>query len=171
MIEALESANAYSVGSLSAPHDDDRQGGLSELIGEEEQGYEGVENSALVDAGLEGWTHASVESSSSASSTGLTQSQIAAEIGIRRCTSRGSCVERFRRCAGVSRTNLWSRDDQIGARVLELSFPADSRLPRAGEAQPGRDRPARTPGRGDAGRPQARRHGGLRKRRSTRLPG
>lgn len=82
VIEALESANAYSVGSLSAPQDDDSQGRLSELIGEEERGYEGVEDSALVDAGLDELDPRERRIIELRFFQGLTQSQIAAEIGI-----------------------------------------------------------------------------------------
>jgi RNA polymerase sigma-B factor len=81
VIEALESANAYSVRSLSAPFDD-AEVGLSELIGEDEQGYEGVEDSALVDAGLDDLSARERRIVELRFFQGLTQSQIAAEIGI-----------------------------------------------------------------------------------------
>jgi RNA polymerase sigma-B factor len=82
VIEALEAANAYSVRSLSAPYDDESQGGLSELLGEDEYGYEGVENSALVDAGLDVLDERERRIVELRFFEGLTQSQIAAEIGI-----------------------------------------------------------------------------------------
>jgi RNA polymerase sigma-B factor len=82
VIEALESANAYAVSSLSAPHDDDSQGGLSELIGEEDRGYDGVEDSALVDVGLDELDERERRIVELRFFQGLTQSQIAAEIGI-----------------------------------------------------------------------------------------
>jgi RNA polymerase sigma-B factor len=82
VIEALESANAYAVSSLSMAHDDDSQGGLSELIGEEDRGYEGVEDSALVDVGLDGLDERERRIVELRFFQGLTQSQIAAEIGI-----------------------------------------------------------------------------------------
>jgi RNA polymerase sigma-B factor len=82
VIEALESANAYSVRSLSAPFDDDSQASLPELIGEEERGYEGVEDGALVEAGLEGLDERERRIVELRFFQGLTQSQIAAEIGI-----------------------------------------------------------------------------------------
>jgi RNA polymerase sigma-B factor len=82
VIEALESANAYSVRSLSAPFDDDSQASLPELIGEEERGYEGVEDGALVEAGLEELDARERRIVELRFFQGLTQSQIAAEIGI-----------------------------------------------------------------------------------------
>jgi RNA polymerase sigma-B factor len=82
VVEALESANAYSVRSLSAPFDDDSQASLPELIGEEERGYEGVEDGALVEAGLEGLDERERRIVELRFFQGLTQSQIAAEIGI-----------------------------------------------------------------------------------------
>jgi RNA polymerase sigma-B factor len=82
VLEALEAANAYSARSLSAPHDDDSQGGLSELIGEEERGYEGVEDGALVDAGLDALGERERRIVELRFFQGLSQSQIAAEIGI-----------------------------------------------------------------------------------------
>jgi RNA polymerase sigma-B factor len=81
VIEALESTNAYSVRSLSAPDDDDSPGGLSELIGEDERGYEGVEEGALVEAGLGGLGARERRIVELRFFHGLTQSQIAAEIG------------------------------------------------------------------------------------------
>jgi RNA polymerase sigma-B factor len=82
VIEALESANAYSVRSLSAPYDDESQGGLPELIGEEERGYEGVEDSTLIEAGLGELDERERRIVELRFFHGLTQSQIAAEIGI-----------------------------------------------------------------------------------------
>jgi RNA polymerase sigma-B factor len=82
VIEALEAANAYSARSLSAPHDDDSQSGLSELIGEEERGYEGVEDGALVDAGLDVLGERERRIVELRFFQGLSQSQIAAEVGI-----------------------------------------------------------------------------------------
>jgi RNA polymerase sigma-B factor len=82
VIEALESAHAYTVRSLSAPFDEESPGGLSELVGEDERGYERVEEGALVDAGLEGLDARERRIVELRFFDGLTQSQIAAEIGI-----------------------------------------------------------------------------------------
>jgi RNA polymerase sigma-B factor len=82
VIEALESAHAYTVRSLSAPFDDDAQGGLSELVGEQERGYEQVEEGVLVEAGLEALDERERRIVELRFFDGLTQSQIAAEIGI-----------------------------------------------------------------------------------------
>lgn len=82
VIEALESANAYSARSLSAPDDDEYQGGLSELIGEEERGYEDVEDGALVEAGLDELDERERRIVELRFFQGLTQAQIAAELGI-----------------------------------------------------------------------------------------
>ena len=81
VIEALESAHAYSVRSLSAPFDEDGQT-LPELVGEEERGYEGVEQGAVVEAGLEALDERERRIVELRFFHGLTQSQIAAEIGI-----------------------------------------------------------------------------------------
>jgi RNA polymerase sigma-B factor len=82
VLEALESANAYSVRSLSAPPDDDSQSVLSEQIGAEERGYEDIEDSALVDTGLDGLDERERRIVELRFFEGLTQSQIAAEIGV-----------------------------------------------------------------------------------------
>ncbi len=82
VIEALESAHAYSVRSLSAPFDDESAGGLSELVGEQERGYEQVEEGVLVEAGLEALDARERRIVELRFFDGLTQSQIAAEIGI-----------------------------------------------------------------------------------------
>jgi RNA polymerase sigma-B factor len=82
VIEALESAHAYSVKSLSQPYDEESQTGLPELIGEEDPGFEGVEEGAVVEAGLEALDERERRIVELRFFQGLTQSQIAAEIGI-----------------------------------------------------------------------------------------
>ena len=82
VIEALESAHAYTARSLSAPFDDESPGGLSELVGEDEGGYEQVEEGAVLDAGLEALEPRERRIIQLRFFDGLTQSQIAAEIGI-----------------------------------------------------------------------------------------
>jgi RNA polymerase sigma-B factor len=81
VIEALESAHAYSARSLSAPHDDE-SGALSELVGVDEGGYEQVEEGVVLDAGLDALDGRERRIVELRFFEGLTQSQIAAEIGI-----------------------------------------------------------------------------------------
>jgi RNA polymerase sigma-B factor len=82
VIEALESAHAYSVRSLSQPYDEESQTGLPDLIGEDDRGFERVEEGAVVDAGLDALDERERRIVELRFFHGLTQSQIAAEIGI-----------------------------------------------------------------------------------------
>jgi len=82
VIEALESAHAYTARSLSAPFDDESPGGLSELVGEDEGGYEQVEEGVVLDAGLGALEPRERRIVELRFFEGLTQSQIAAEVGI-----------------------------------------------------------------------------------------
>jgi len=82
VIEALESAHAYSARSLSAPLDDESSAGLSELVGVDEGGYEQVEEGAVLDAGLAALDVRERRIVELRFFDGLTQSQIAAEVGI-----------------------------------------------------------------------------------------
>jgi RNA polymerase sigma-B factor len=82
VIEALESDQAYTARSLSAPVDDESGGSLLELVGEPEGGYAQVEEGALVQAGLEALDPRERRIVELRFFQGLTQSQIAAEIGI-----------------------------------------------------------------------------------------
>jgi RNA polymerase sigma-B factor len=82
VIEALESVHAYSAQSLSAPFDEESPGGLADLVGEDEQGYEQIEEGAVVEAGLEALDDRERRIVELRFFAGLTQSQIAAEIGI-----------------------------------------------------------------------------------------
>jgi len=82
VIEALEAAQAYSARSLSAPLDDESSGGLSELVGVDEGGYEQVEEGVVLDAGLAALDVRERRIVELRFYQGLTQSQIAAEIGI-----------------------------------------------------------------------------------------
>jgi len=81
VIEALESAHAYSARSLSAPPDDET-GALSEMVGVDEGGYEQVEEGVVLDAGLNALDARERRIVELRFFEGLTQSQIAAEIGI-----------------------------------------------------------------------------------------
>jgi RNA polymerase sigma-B factor len=107
VIEALESANAYSVRSLSAPYDDESQG-APELVGEEDRGYEGVEDSVLLDAGLEGLDERERRIVELRFFRGLTQSQIAVEIGI----SQMHVSRLLRRALHTMRGRI---EDELGA--------------------------------------------------------
>ena len=82
VIEALESDQAYTARSLSAPVDDESGGSLLDLVGEPEGGYTQVEEGALVAAGLEALDPRERRIVELRFFGGLTQSQIAAEIGI-----------------------------------------------------------------------------------------
>jgi RNA polymerase sigma-B factor len=82
VIEALESDQAYTARSLSAPVDDESGGSLLELVGETETGYSRVEEGSLVEAGLDALDPRERRIVELRFFGGLTQSQIAAEIGI-----------------------------------------------------------------------------------------
>jgi RNA polymerase sigma-B factor len=83
VIEALDSAYAYSAHSLSATLEDDDDGsGLSGTLGREESGYEMVEEGALVAVGFDALDERERRIVQLRFYAGLTQSQIAAEIGI-----------------------------------------------------------------------------------------
>jgi RNA polymerase sigma-B factor len=107
VIEALESANAYSVRSLSAPYDDESPG-APELVGEEDRGYEGVEDSVLLDAGLAGLDERERRIVELRFFRGLTQSQIAVEIGI----SQMHVSRLLRRALHTMRGRI---EDELGA--------------------------------------------------------
>jgi RNA polymerase sigma-B factor len=82
VIEALESDQAYTARSLSAPVDDESGGSLLELVGEPDGGYVQIEEGALVEAGLDALDPRERRIVELRFFGGLTQSQIAAEIGI-----------------------------------------------------------------------------------------
>jgi RNA polymerase sigma-B factor len=82
VIEALDSDQAYTARSLSAPLGDESGSSLSDLVGEDERGYERVEEGALLASGLEALEPRERRIVTLRFFHGLTQSQIAAEIGI-----------------------------------------------------------------------------------------
>jgi RNA polymerase sigma-B factor len=82
VIDALDSSHAYSTRSLHAPFDDDGDESLSDRLGVEERGYGDVEDSALVDAGLETLDERERRIVELRFFHEMTQSQIAAELGI-----------------------------------------------------------------------------------------
>jgi RNA polymerase sigma-B factor len=81
VVEALDASRAYTAVSLSAPADD--EGGLRlELIGEDEAGYETSEHRADLLPGLERLDERERRILHLRFSNGMTQSQIAKEVGI-----------------------------------------------------------------------------------------
>jgi RNA polymerase sigma-B factor len=82
VIEALESASAYSTRSLSAPAGDDDGGDILEIIGREDDAYALVDDSALLEAGLDALDPRERRIVELRFFGELTQSQIAAEVGL-----------------------------------------------------------------------------------------
>jgi RNA polymerase sigma-B factor len=82
VIDALDSSHAYSTRSLSAPFDDDGDESLADRLGIEERGYGDVEDSALVGAGLDALDERERRIVELRFFHEMTQSQIAAELGI-----------------------------------------------------------------------------------------
>ena len=82
VIDALDSAHAYSTRSLHAPFDDGGDESLADRIGTDEPGYEEIEDGALVASGLEALDARERRIVELRFFEEMTQSQIAAEIGI-----------------------------------------------------------------------------------------
>jgi RNA polymerase sigma-B factor len=82
VIDALDSANAYSTRSLNAPFDDGGDDYLGDKLGTEDAGFSEVEDSALVQAGLAALDDRERQIVELRFFEEMTQSQIAAEIGI-----------------------------------------------------------------------------------------
>ena len=84
VVEALEVGRAYSSRSLTSSHDMDEgsEPELVELLDDEEPGYEAAENRQLLAAGLRTLDERERRIVHLRFVEGLTQSQIAAEIGI-----------------------------------------------------------------------------------------
>src|SRR5919109_2148134 len=82
VIDALDSSHAYSTRSLQAPFDDEGEDNLFDKLGVEEQGYVDVEESALVTAGLDALDVRERRIVELRFFEEMTQSQIAAELGI-----------------------------------------------------------------------------------------
>jgi RNA polymerase sigma-B factor len=81
-IDALDSMNAYSTRSLHAPFDDLSDDSLAEKLGADEPGYAEVEDGTIVAAGLDALDERERQIVELRFFHELTQSQIAAEIGI-----------------------------------------------------------------------------------------
>ena len=82
MIDALDSTHAYSTRSLQAPFDDEGEDSLFDKLGVEEQGYADVEDDSLVSAGLAALDERERRIVELRFFDEMTQSQIAAELGI-----------------------------------------------------------------------------------------
>jgi RNA polymerase sigma-B factor len=82
VIDALESSQAYTARSLSTPTDEDGDADLLDTLGVDERGYDEIEDSSLVFSGLDGLDERERRIVELRFFQGLTQSQIAAEIGI-----------------------------------------------------------------------------------------
>jgi RNA polymerase sigma-B factor len=82
VIDALDSTNAYSTRSLHAPVEDGGDDYLAEKLGTEDAGFAEVEEAAVVAAGLDGLDERERRIVELRFYEELTQSQIAAELGI-----------------------------------------------------------------------------------------
>ena len=81
-IDALDSTNAYTTRSLHAPFEDGADDSLAEKLGTDETGYAEVEDGALVQAGLAALDERERQIVELRFFREMTQSQIAAEIGV-----------------------------------------------------------------------------------------
>ena len=82
VIDALDSTNAYSTRSLQAPFEDGGDDYLADKLGTEDQGFGEVQDRALVAAGLDALDERERQIVELRFFQEMTQSQIAAEIGI-----------------------------------------------------------------------------------------
>lgn len=82
VIDALDSTNAYSTRSLQAPFEDGGDDYLAEKLGTEDTGFVEVEDEAVVAAGLAGLDERERRIVELRFYEEMTQSQIAAELGI-----------------------------------------------------------------------------------------
>jgi RNA polymerase sigma-B factor len=82
VLVALDSSNAYSTRSLDAPLESGGEESLRETLGTEESGYVEVEDASLVSAGLDALDERERRIVEMRFFDEMTQSQIAAELGI-----------------------------------------------------------------------------------------
>ncbi|HXG76166.1 MAG TPA: SigB/SigF/SigG family RNA polymerase sigma factor [Gaiellaceae bacterium] len=82
VVDALDSAHAYSTRSLQAPFEEGDVDSLADKLGTDEEGYAEVEDGALVAAGLDALDERERQIVELRFFEEMTQSQIAAEIGI-----------------------------------------------------------------------------------------
>ncbi len=102
VVDALDSAQAYSTRSLHAPFDDDGDESLGDRLGVEERGYEEVEDGSLVSAGLGMLDARERRIVELRFFEEMTQSQIAAELGI----SQMHVSRLLRRALGLMRGRI-----------------------------------------------------------------
>ena len=82
VIDALDSAHAYSTRSLHAPFEEGGDDSLAEKLGEEELGYRDVEDGSIIATGLDALDERERRIVELRFFDEMTQSQIAAEVGI-----------------------------------------------------------------------------------------
>jgi RNA polymerase sigma-B factor len=82
VIDALDSAHAYSTRSLHAPFEEGGDDSLAEKLGEEESGYRDVEDGSIIATGLDALDDRERRIVELRFFDEMTQSQIAAEVGI-----------------------------------------------------------------------------------------
>jgi RNA polymerase sigma-B factor len=82
VIEALETSRAYTARSLSAPIDEDGEGTLVDLLSDDESGYAALERGSVIRSGLEALDTRERRIIVMRFLKGMTQSEIAEEIGI-----------------------------------------------------------------------------------------
>lgn len=82
IIDALDSSHAYSTRSLNATFDDEGEDSLAHRLGVEERGYDEVEDTSVVAAGLSVLDERERRIIELRFFNEMTQSQIAAELGI-----------------------------------------------------------------------------------------
>jgi RNA polymerase sigma-B factor len=82
VIDALDSAHAYSTRSLHAPFEEGGDDSLTEKLGEEELGYRDVEDGSIIATGLDALDDRERRIVELRFFDEMTQSQIAAEVGI-----------------------------------------------------------------------------------------
>jgi RNA polymerase sigma-B factor len=102
VIDALESAHAYSTRSLQAPFDEAGDDNLFDRLGDDEPGYMEVEDGSLVDAGLDALNERERRIVELRFFAEMTQSQIAAELGI----SQMHVSRLLRRALGIMRGRI-----------------------------------------------------------------
>jgi RNA polymerase sigma-B factor len=102
VIDALESAHAYTTRSLQAPFDEEGDDNLFDRLGVDEQGYGEVEDGSLVSAGLDALDGRERRIVELRFFEEMTQSQIAAELGI----SQMHVSRLLRRALGIMRGRI-----------------------------------------------------------------
>ena len=167
VVEALETSRAHTPTSLSTPVGAGGELTLIDILGEDEPGYETLERGSVVRTGLEGLDERERRIVVLRFLHGLTQSEIAAELGISQMhVSR--LLRRFaRRDARPTRRRRRCRHE----RSFHPRFSRPARVPPVGATRAHGCRPSCAGGRGGARRSAARGHRGGRERLSSRLPG